>query len=319
MKLDRFLSERAPSWNELDNLVQRAGASANRLNAAEIVRLSSLYRSAVSDLAVARQYFAGTPGELRLQSLVARAYGIVYGRVERTDTVKSFFSRTVWRHIHDNLRWIRLAVLVTLAATIAGAVWALNEPSAASGIMPGLRVSAHNHGAFYGLPITARGGLAVEIFTNNILVSFTTMLGGFTFGILTTYMLAYNGLILGVLGALEWRAGGFSSFLRLVVPHGLLELSCIALAGAAGYVIAKSLIDPGRLTRRDALSQSTTTIGICALGFSAFLVAAGLTEGFITPWYLPTAFALALGIVLAGGFWTMVLVRGRRPVIASTA
>ena len=311
MKLDRFLGERTRDWNDLEALVARSGAAGKKLTASEVIRLGTLYRAAASDLALARQQFAGTPGELRLQSLVARAYGVVYGRVEREDTVASFFSRTVWRRIYENMRWIRLAVFVTALGTVAGALWALNEPSAASGILPGLHVSAHSRGGFYGLPIDARGGLAIQIFSNNILVSTLAMLGGFSFGIFTTYMLAYNGLLLGVLGALEWRAGGFSSFLRLVVPHGLLELSCIALAGGAGYAIASALIDPGRLRRRDALTQLSARIGISTLGFIAFLIVAGLTEGFITPWYLPTPLALGLGFALAGTFWALVIVRGR--------
>jgi uncharacterized membrane protein SpoIIM required for sporulation len=315
MKLDRFLHDRTREWNELEDLVSRSGTGANKLSATDAIQLGTLYRRAASDLAIARQQFAGTPGELRLQNLVARAYAVVYGRVEREDTIRSFFSRTVWVRIHENLRLIQLAALVTALGTLAGVLWALNEPSAASGILPGLHVSAHNHGGFYGAPIDARGGLAVEIFSNNIVVSTMAMLGGFSFGIFTTYLLAYNGLLLGVLGALEWRVGGFSSFVRLVVPHGLLELSCIALAGGAGYAISRALIDPGRRTRLEALSQLTPLLGISTLGYMAFLVVAGVTEGFITPWYLPTVAALAVGFLLAGSFWTLVWRRGRTVVL----
>jgi uncharacterized membrane protein SpoIIM required for sporulation len=311
VKLDRFLAERTRDWDELDDLLKRGGPGANRLTAQELLRLGSLYRASASDLAVARRYFTGTPGALRLQNLVARAYGVVYGRVQRDDTFASFFSRSVWRRIYESLRWVQLAMLVMFVGVLAGAIWALYDPSSASSLLPGLHVSAHNKGGFYGLPITGRGGLAIEIFTNNILVSCLCMLGGFTCGIVTSYMLVYNGAIIGILGALEWRAGGFVDFLRLVVPHGLLELSCISLAGGAGFVIAKALIDPGIRSRRDALAAKSTQIGACTLAFITFLVAAGLTEGFITPWDLSVVPALAVGVVLAGAFWTGVIWRGR--------
>jgi hypothetical protein len=91
----------------------------------------------------------------------------------------------------------------------------------------------------------------------------------------------------------------------------MLELSCIALAGGAGLLIARALIDPGHQTRVDALARLTPTVGVCTLGFMVFLIVAGLTEGFITPWFLPTVPAIAVGVTLAGSFWTLVVVRGR--------
>jgi len=320
VKLDRFVAERSNDWSELEELTQRAGATAQRLTPTEVMRLGALYRSAASDLAVARRYFPGSGGEVRLRNLVARAYGIVYAKPRREDTVRTFFSLTLWQRIHENLRCIMIAWAIMLGAVVLGALWALNYPAAAASLIPGhVVVTAHNRGGFYGVSVVARGGLAIEIFTNNIVVSCTALLGGFTFGILTAYMLAYNGAVLGVLGALEWRVGGFSDFLRLVVPHGLLELSCIALAGGAGLVIARALIDPGPDSRKDALGRVRASVGACTMGFMAFLVAAGLAEGFITPWDLPAPWAVALGVVLAGGFWAMVLVRGRASLRSSRA
>ncbi len=145
------------------------------------------------------------------------------------------------------------------------------------------------------------------------------MAGGFTFGILTGFSLAYNGALLGVLGALEYRAGGFGSFLSLIVPHGLLELSCIILAGATGFAIAGALVNPG-VTRGPALSSGSCRASAAAiLGVMVFLVVAGLTEGIVTPWDLPTPAALAIGLALAGGFWSMVFWRGRsRPTRRTT-
>jgi uncharacterized membrane protein SpoIIM required for sporulation len=93
-----------------------------------------------------------------------------------------------------------------------------------------------------------------------------------------------------------------------------LELSCISLAGGAGLAVARTLIDPGRRTRSDALAGLVPVIGACTLGTVMFLVLAGLTEGFITPWNLATVPALLVGVALAGGFWAMVVWRGGAPV-----
>lgn len=310
MKLDRFLAERSPDWHELEALCEAGGSSGRRLSAQELLRLGTLYRAAASDLAVARQQSGVSRGAARLEGLVTRAHAIVYSRTARTETVGSFFSRTLWRVIFQNRRLIGVAALLMVAGVFGGTIFALKDPSAAAGLIPGV-VNPHTRGAFYGVSISARGGLAVQIFSNNIEVSCLALLGGFSCGLFTVYALAYNGAILGALGALEWRGGGFSNFLRLVVPHGLLELSCIALAGGAGLAIAGALIHPGRRTRAEAIGVLRPTLAMSVAGFSAFLVVAGLTEGFITPWFLPTPLALAVGVVLAGGFWTAVVVRGR--------
>ncbi len=157
-----------------------------------------------------------------------------------------------------------------------------------------------------------RSGLAVAIFTNNIVVSLEVLAGGFTLGLLSAYALATNGALVGVLGVLELKAGGFEQFVRLIVPHGLLELSCIAVAGSAGMMIARALIDPGRRTRAEALTDLVPWVGDIILGVAGCLVIAGLTEGIVTTWDLPLGPALGIGLLLAGGFWGLVLWRGRR-------
>lgn len=313
MNLERFLSERSRQWSELEALLTRAGPVGSALPPRELRRLGELYRAAAADLAVARRAFPDSHGTLRLQALVASAHGVVYGRAARRETPLEFFTRGLWQRIHQSLGSVGLAAAIMAGAVVLGVIWALNEPAAASGLLPG---GAHPtggsfRGAFYGISITARGGLAVAIFTNNIEVAMLAVAGGFTFGILTAYSLAYNGALLGVLGALEWRAGGFGPFVRLVVPHGLLELSCISLAGAAGLRIARALIDPGRETRAQALSKMVPVLGSLVLGTMTFLVVAGVVEGFVTPWELPTAAAVSVGATLAGGFWTVVALRGR--------
>jgi uncharacterized membrane protein SpoIIM required for sporulation len=322
MKLERFLAERTDAWEELEALVQRADGRVGRLPADEIMRLGELYRMAAADLALARRSFPLAAGTLRLQGLVIAAHSLVYSRAGRTETAREFLGHGVWRRIRGNGRCLALSAAVMLGAVVLGALWALFDPASASGLLPGgSHVSVHTRGGFYGISVPARGGLAVTIFVNNIEVSILAIAGGFTFGILTVYSLAYNGALLGVLGTLEWRGGGFDQFVRLVVPHGLLELSCIALAGSAGLAIARALIDPGLATRAEALSDLVPQIGSITLAVVIFLVVAGLTEGFVTPWDLPTVPAVGVGLLLSGAFWTMVVRRGgpeaaRPPAVA---
>ena len=77
MNLDRFISERRPSWDELDALLKAAKGRPERLGAARMRRLGELYRSAAADLALARRRFPAEATVLALEDLVGRAHGVV--------------------------------------------------------------------------------------------------------------------------------------------------------------------------------------------------------------------------------------------------
>ena len=309
------MAERSPEWAELEGLVKRSRGQGRKLEPSEIYRLGALYRLAVADLAVARRSWPDVSGTLRLQALVVSANAVVYSKPERSETAWEFLSAWIWSRIRELDGCLLIPAGLLFGFLLLGALWGLAQPSAASGLLPaGFHASTHQgKGAFYGVSIVGRGGLAVQIFVNNIEVAMLAIAGGFTFGLLTAFSLAYNGAVLGILGALEWRGGGFGQFFRLIVPHGLLELSCITLAGAAGLAVARALIDPGDDTRAEALGHLTSTVGAVVLGVVLFLVVAGLTEGIVTPWDLPPPAAFAVGIALAGSFWSLVFVRGRAP------
>jgi uncharacterized membrane protein SpoIIM required for sporulation len=178
-------------------------------------------------------------------------------------------------------------------------------------LVPGqFRGAAHPHVHHLPLGAATQAVLASSIFTNNIRVSFLAFAGGLTLGFGTLALLVYNGALLGALAGITLQAGNFSVFVRYVAPHGLLELSCIAVSGAAGLRLAWAVIEPGNLPRGVSLRAAARPAVVLALGTAPWLVLAGLTEGFVTPRGLPLAAALALGLFLAGVYWALALARG---------
>src|SRR5437763_495203 len=112
-------------------------------------------------------------------------------------------------------------------------------------------------------------------------------------------------------GGLTVAAGRPGPFLSLVAPHGVLELSVIAVSGAAGFSVGWALIDPGRRSRRVALGFGARRGAEIVLGTMPWFVLAGLVEGFVTPTSLPLAGAIAVGLLVAAPYWTLVFWRGR--------
>src|SRR5207249_4037029 len=74
-----------------------------------------------------------------------------------------------------------------------------------------------------------------------------------------------------------------ASFWGFVLPHGVLEIPAILIAGAAGLVIGYAIIAPGRLYRADALRLAMRRAIPLVLGVMILLVMAGLIEGFFSP------------------------------------
>jgi uncharacterized membrane protein SpoIIM required for sporulation len=81
-------------------------------------------------------------------------------------------------------------------------------------------------------------------------------------------------------------------FWSVILPHGILELTAICIAGGAGLTLARAIYAPGDLPRRDALRLAGTEAVQLLAGVAMMLILAGLIEGYITPTTLPPNFKL---------------------------
>jgi uncharacterized membrane protein SpoIIM required for sporulation len=314
MHPDAFAAARGPAWDELAAL-----SASPRLGAADVLRLGARYREAAADLAYARRRFGDDPVTRRIEALVLRARPLVYGARPRGGSLRAYLAHGYWRAVAERPKPLIAAWLLMLVPAILAGLWALSDPAAAGGLVPAdLRsVAEPQH---HGLALHGAGehaGVSVGIFVNNIQVTFLAYAGGLTLGLLTGYVLATNGILLGAVAGLAAGAGNGGDLLRLVVGHGVLELSCIAVTAAAGLRVGWSLVEPGAGTRGEALrAEAGRSIGI-VLGTMPWLVLAGLVEGFVTGTY-STAVVLPLGIALGALYWGLVFTLGRGPWPART-
>jgi uncharacterized membrane protein SpoIIM required for sporulation len=312
MTLDRFLNDRTPAWDELAELVQDARRKPERLGPEGIRRLGALYRAASADLALARRAFPGTPAVARLEELVPRARHLVYEAPGRRTSVVRFVKRDYWRLVAERpLLLLLSAALVFGPAALAGG-WALRDPGGAAGLVPSqYRSVTEPRSTNLGLAPSEEAAFASEIFTNNIRVTFAAFAGGIVFTIGTAIILLTNGVLLGTVAGLAIEAGNGRTFFALVTAHGVLELSCIVVAGAAGIRMGWSLIDPGRRSRTAALGAEARAAVAIVIGTAPWLVLAGLVEGFFTPAGTGLPAVLTVGLALGALYWALVFTLGR--------
>ena len=316
MNLERFLQERQPAWAELDSLVRAAKRRPERLGPDGVRRLGSLYRRAAADLALGRRRFPLEPAVAALDDLVGRARHLVYESEARRQSPVQFFVTGYWRRVLERPAPLLVAAALLLGCGALSGAWAVADPGSAVTLVPAeLRSVTEPRGADGpGLSSAASAAFSSMVFTNNIRVTFLAFAGGMVLGLGTAAVLLYNGALLGVVGGLAASSGNGASLLEAVAPHGVLELSCIVVAGAAGLRLGWAIVEPGRGRRSDAMVAEARRAVELALGTAPWLVLAGLVEGYVTPAWLGPGPATLVGVVLGGVYWALVAWRGRPPV-----
>ncbi len=312
MNLERFQNERRATWAKLEAAVKQAGDRPERLGSDGVRELGTLYRSTAADLAFARRRFPRDPVTARLEALVLRARATVYARSGRRASLWSFVSRGYWRRMAERPLLVLAAWAILLVPAIGGAAWAAADPGAAAGLVPGqFQAAADPPPAGRDYDAATAAAFSASVMFNNIGVALTAFAGGIAFGAITVLSLFYNGLILGVIGALAVSGGHGTAFLRLVSSHGPLEISCIVAGGIAGLRMGWALIRPGPRRRGVALRAEARPAVEIAAGTAPWLVVCGLCEGFLTGPGLPVAAQAAIGAALFCLFWGLVVWRGR--------
>jgi uncharacterized membrane protein SpoIIM required for sporulation len=213
---------------------------------------------------------------------------------------------------------LAIAFLALAIPSLLGGYWAWRDPGPASGMVPQQFQSVtepRTPGQSLGKSVDEESAFAAEIFTNNIGVTFYAFAGGLLLGVGSLYVLLQNGVMLGVVAGLAIGSGNGRVFFELVTAHGVLELSCIVVSGAAGLRLGWAIIDPGNRPRGEALRQEARAAIEMVLGTAPWLVVAGLVEGFLTPAGTGLPTVLAVGVSLGAVYWGLVLWRGGPPEV----
>src|SRR5262249_61714860 len=95
--------------------------------------------------------------------------------------------------------------------------------------------------------------MALGIITTHVRIAISCSAGGIFLGIGSLVLLAYNGLSIGASAGHFANVGLLGYLLEFIVGHGVLELFAIWVAGAAGFLLGRTVVAPGTLAPGDAL------------------------------------------------------------------
>lgn len=318
MRIEEFIAERQPRWNQLERLLEEAERSDDtRLGRAKLQELVHLYREACSDLNRARSHTANPEILDRLNQLTSRAYRFIYrgaGEERIGAAIRKLILEEIPRTFRKEKTYVMSAAASLLLGAMVGLFAVLMNPANGERLIPSQFFSESPRERV--AKIEAReeriqnvGDAAVfgaQLYTHNIRVSFLAFsLGAIT--IAGAYLLLfYNGVILGAVAAMYYLDGVHVFFLAWVGPHGALELPAIVFGGAAGIYLGHAFLFPGEMTRQAALRRAFPVVWRMMVATALTLVLAGLIEGsfsqfsaktFPYPLKITVAAALFVGLV----------------------
>lgn len=285
----QFRRERQDAWKELEGLVEACEKRGiTSLPAAQIARLPVLYRAALSSLGVARSSVLDQSLRQYLESLVARAYLVVYApkRSVREVVLPFFVSgfpaavRSIRWHVAASAGILLLGFLIAFA--MVGRDLEDYHLFLGDAMASGRTPSASTDELRKTLFATSDDGLltfATWLFTHNSSVGILTYGLGVLLGLPVVLMVLWNGMILGAMTALFHDRGLAVEWWSWILPHGVTELLAIVLCGAAGLAIGQRLVFPGSLSRTAALVAAGRTMGAVVAGSVMMLFLAAMVEG----------------------------------------
>jgi uncharacterized membrane protein SpoIIM required for sporulation len=307
MDLDAYVGAHAAEWQRLEQLTRQ-----RRLSGPESDELVERYQQVATHLSVVRTSAPDASLIAHLSSLLSRARNRASG--SRTGTwrgVRLFFVERFPAALY-RLRWWWIGTLVANVAVTAVMIWwLLQHPNVEQSLLsPGQvdQLVSHDFEDYYSE--YAAGHFAAQVWVNNAWVTALCLALG-VLGFPVVYLLFQNVANLAIIGSIMIRHDQGAHFWGLLLPHGILELTAVFVAGGVGLRLFWSWVEPGALTRTQSLAREGRTAGTVALGLVAVLFVSGMIEAFVTPSGLPTWARVVIGALAEAVFLAFVFVLGR--------
>jgi uncharacterized membrane protein SpoIIM required for sporulation len=313
MHIDRFIDTHQAEWARLAALSMTARRGPRQLEPGELDELVALYQRVSGHLARARTAYADPALHARLTSVVAEANAAIYGgRPRARASLRRFATETFPTAMWESRRYLAVAAAWLFVPAIAIGWWLQGSEQALDAAVSPADRAALLESEFVDYYSQAPAEqFSTLVLTNNIRVSLVAFALGCLLCLPGIAILAYNGLNIGVVGAVFVDAGEPGTFFGHIAPHGFLELTAIAVTAAAGLRVGWAMIAPGDRRRGDAVAAEGRAAVVLVLGCIPVFVVAGIIEGFVTPAPVPLGLRAFVGFLAWVAFMTFTLGRGR--------
>lgn len=285
MLIKQFVEKNRNDWKKLEQHIAALDNSRRNISGREINQFHRLYQKTAHHLSYSQTYFPDEDVTAYLNELVAKSHNLLYkNQVSSIKQIRTFFSTTFITLLSEQWKAVLYAMLLFFIGALAAFLSVLDDPLHLYGVLPedvAQSFDPEQIGTDEGQVDAST--MSASIMTNNIQVGILAFAGGITFGILTVYLMVFNGIMIGALAGMYLLSGNAYEFWAYIVPHGIIELTAIFIAGGAGLLMGYKLFVPGPYRRGYQLKLQAKRSVMLLLGTIPLFVIAGIIEGFITP------------------------------------
>jgi uncharacterized membrane protein SpoIIM required for sporulation len=311
--VDAFVLAHRGTWDRLEQLIKKRRS----LTGAEVDELVELYQRVSTHLSTLRS--ASTIGSDslmigRLSSLIARARSAVTGaHAPVSSAFIRFWTVSFPVVAYRTWRWWLGTAVAFFAVVVVIAFWVAGNPEVQSAVGTPSDIDQlinHDVASYYSEhPALA---FALQVWVNNSWLAAQCIALSVLLGLPIPFLLFENAANVGLIAGLMFHAGKGGILLGLLLPHGLLELTAVFLAAAAGMRLGWSVISPGDRPRGQVLAEQGRAVVSVAVGLAGVLLVSGLIEALVTPAPLPTFVRVGIGIIAEAAFLAYIAYFGRR-------
>ena len=283
--LTTSLLRRADAWKAATARAQRLSRE-RAVDLADATQMADDYRLLAHDLARARRLIPNTRTREFLETAYVRAHATLYRKAWHPGRALLTLFRD---ELPEVVRWLTPHIAWATAIfvlTVLTGYWMVHTfPDLIALFASPDLVATVERGQLWTegiLNVVPSSVLALQILTNNIVVSLFAYCAGFVFGLGTLYILGLNGLMLGAVFAFTGQHGLEPALFRFIVAHGCVELSVMCLSGAAGAAVGEALIRPSHGDRMESFRIAALRSGKLLVACAVLLVGTGLIEGYIS-------------------------------------
>ncbi len=291
---ERFVEKKRAGWETFRAMavrMERSGLGGGALAPGEVPAFAAQYREVAADLARARTYQVDPRVIAYLERVVSAGHNALYGARGKDRTpLPHYILRDFPAAVVQSWRYVLLAFVLFTVPGVLGYVMIRERPALAEELVSPRMVARAEEaaerqveGRTYAQHDRAeRPQIAAFIITNNIKVSFGVFAGGITAGLLTAWLLFYNGITIGLTLGLFHNYNALDYILVFIAGHGVLELTAIFISAGAGFRLATAMIAPGDRTRKDALILEGRIAARMIGSVVTLLAIAGTIEGLLS-------------------------------------
>ncbi|MGE5431855.1 MAG: stage II sporulation protein M [Syntrophomonadaceae bacterium] len=277
-----FLKKNAEMWKSFETLLDEK----DRRKDPDL--LAGLFIQLTDDLSYARTFYPGSRTLLYLNSLTAKAHRSIYrNKKEDKSGIVKFWTTELPLLFYKHRLMIFISSLIFIVSLLIGIVSAANDSGFTRVIMGDSYVKMTEENIDKGDPMSVykkmnETDMFLGITLNNIKVSFFAFVMGILFSFGTGYILFTNGVMLGAFEYFFYEHNYLFTSITTVFVHGVLEISSIIIAGAAGLLLGKSFLMPGTYSRRESFMNAARDGVKIVIGLIPLFITAGFFESFVT-------------------------------------